>query len=161
MIPLALTFYELVVSLHVIFVIVMLGVSFGFMFISAAARAEPPHMLFALGVTRTIQEKLVIPGIPLILGTGLYLAIDGDWHDRPDHLWLIVSEAWYLVAIAVSLLLAYPAVKTMQAEAEKKGGEPGPPSEAFMAKAKIMSKVGPFLSVSVIGIAFLMMAKPF
>jgi uncharacterized membrane protein len=157
----ALSTYSFVSALHVIFVITMLGVTFSFMFISGAAKKDPPHMLFALGVTRKIQETLVLPGIPLILGTGFYLAIDGKWHDQADSAWIVVSEAWYTLAILLSVFVAYPAVRTMQAEAKKMAENPGSPSDAFMAKAGIMKRLGPFLSFSVVGIAFLMVAKPF
>ncbi len=157
----ALTTYSFIVALHVIFVVTMLGVTFSFVFISGAAKKDPPHMLFALGVTRKIQETLVLPGIPLILGTGLYLAIDGKWHDQADSAWIVISEAWYTLAILISVFIAYPAVKTMQAEATKMAENPGPPSEAFMAKAGIMKRLGPFLSFTAVGITFLMVAKPF
>lgn len=158
---LALTTYSFLASIHVMSVVLFLGVTFSFLFISSAARKEPPHMLFALGVSRRIQEWLVLPGIAFILGTGLYLAIDGNWHDQSDNLWLVISEAWYTLAILASVFVAYPAIKTMQSEAQKTAENPGPPSAAFMAKAKIMSKLGPALNFSVLGITFLMVAKPF
>ncbi len=158
---LALTTYFVVGGFHVIFVLLALGVAFSFTFISMAARKDPPHMLFALSVIRKIQETLVLPGLVLVFITGSYLASDGGWYDRPNHGWLIVGQAWFVLAALASAFLGYPAVKTMQREATKMAENPGPPSAAFMAKAKLMKWLSPTISISVLGIAFLMEAKPF
>jgi uncharacterized membrane protein len=157
---LAITTNSIVVFLHIFFVILFLGVTYSFIFVSNAAQAAPEHGLFALGINRKIQETLVIPGGVLIFATGLYLSIADDWFSKDDIVWLHVSMTWFIIAWLVGTFVAYPSVKTMQRELETKEG-PGPPSDLFLAKRSLMNKVGPFLGFSVLGITFLMVTKPF
>lgn len=157
---LAITTDSIIVFLHVFFVILFLGVTYSFMFIGNASREAPEHGLFGLGITRKIQEVLVIPGGALIFVTGLYLAIADDWFKADDNLWLHVSMTWFVIAWLVGTFVSYPAVKTMQRELENKEG-PGPPSDLFMSKRNLMSKIGPILGFSILGITFLMITKPF
>lgn len=158
---LAITTYSFVSAFHVIFTILFLGVTFSFAFIAAAAQENPQHAHFALGITRKIQEVLVIPGGILIFATGIYLALDGEWFDRSEIAWLHIGMTWFLIAWLIGTFISYPSTKTMQAELAKQADNPGPPSELFQKKAALMNKVGPFLGISILVIAFLMVAKPF
>lgn len=156
-----LTLYTTLVGLHVVIAVALLGLPIVYPLIGPMAKAQPQHMPFAFAVVEKIQRVLVFPGAALILLTGLWLIADGTWKGTEG--WLVVSVALYLMVMAVSLFVTYPAVKVAKAEAEKKAasGEPGPPSEAFMKATAKTRKIGPFMTAAVLTIVFLMEAKPF
>ena len=98
---LAVTFYDVVVWLHVSAVVVAFGPTFAFgIYLALAARKYPRAMPAVLESTITITRSMVTIGGVLILLTGVYLAAD-----RWDFSEFFI--AWGILAILVLLGLAH------------------------------------------------------
>lgn len=154
----ALTTYTFVVAIHVVFVVSFLGAGAAFGVIGPLAGKNPQHAPFALKVNKEIYEKLIIPGMLVVWGTGIYQWNNGGFGS--DDLWLIVSTVLYALITLVGLLVLYPGIKFVLAEIEAQE-QPGPPSAAAQSKLKQMQIFGPAIGVSMMVITFLMVAQPF
>jgi hypothetical protein len=163
MTTLAVQFYDVVVWLHVSAVVVGLGATFAYgIFISVAGRVAPRSMpgVFA-GVIAT-DRALVVPGVLVILATGLYLTID-----RWEFSDFFVS--WGLAAIVILIVLGIavfsPNEEKARAAAEEDveraaGGEVrfGP---EFERTNRLLARVGVATGLLVILTVYVMTAKPF
>lgn len=158
MLPVAITTYTFVVAIHVVFVVSFLGAGAAFGVIGPLVGKNPQHAPFALKVNKEIYEKMIIPGMLVVWGTGFYQWNDGGFGG--DDLWLIISVALYAVITLVGLFVLYPGIKFVLAELESRE-QPGPPSAESQARLKKMQVFGPFIGVSMMVITFLMVAQPF
>ncbi|MFY9489055.1 MAG: DUF2269 family protein [Solirubrobacterales bacterium] len=155
---LALTFYSVVVGLHVVAAVSFLGAAGAFSVIGPMMRDNPQHAPFGLRVMKRVYEVAILPGAAIILATGIYQTIEGGWDEAA---WLGVSAGLFVVQLFTGLAVVYPAIKTAIAELDKKGDTPGPPSETFMNSVKKLRTLGPMMGISMIIITFLMVTKPF
>lgn len=160
--PTAVTFYAVVVGLHVVFAIACFGVTLSFPFLGKKAQGTP-HTGFALDMIHTLVHRLVYPGILIVAATGFYQMADGDWKFGGDNVWLDVSVGLFILIILISFLISGPALKVARAEYARitEGGNQFVPSPEFLAAIKRTSTAGPIMTVSMLTIAFLMEAKPF
>lgn len=159
-VPLALTFYSVVLSLHVIFAIVGIGAAFAFPFLGAKAKNSPENLPFTLDAMLTIQVKWIQPMATLVLLTGLYQVWKGPASFADDH-WLGIAFA--LFAVYMGLLGAVTIKGTRRAlelvtEANAVGTPPGPELGAILQRN---GKVGPPMGFLIVAITFLMEAQPF
>ncbi|MGB0872977.1 MAG: DUF2269 family protein [Solirubrobacterales bacterium] len=159
-VPLAfdLTFYSLIVSLHVIFAVIGLGSAFAFPFIGALAQKNPQHTVFALEVNFTIIKKWISPMAVLILITGLYQVFDGPYSFGDDH-WLDISFALFIVYMGIIGAITTPGTRRALELARESAG--GPPPQEMIALIQRNAKLGPLLGGIIILTTFLMEAKPF
>jgi hypothetical protein len=158
--PLALTFYSVVVSFHVIFAIIGIGTGFSFPFLGAKAKNSPENLPFTLDTMLTIQVKWIQPMATLVLLTGLYQVWKGPYSFSDDQ-WLGIAFA--LFAIYMGLLGAVTIKGTRRAleivtEAKAAGTPPGPDLGKILERN---GKVGPLMGLLIVTITFLMEAKPF
>ncbi|HUA11589.1 MAG TPA: DUF2269 family protein [Solirubrobacteraceae bacterium] len=78
--PLAASFYDFVVGVHVLAVTVAFGVVFAFPVIRLAA-ARGPDAAGAHRLEYTVARYIVNPGLVVVLAAGIYLASSGHhWH---------------------------------------------------------------------------------
>ena len=158
--PLALTFYSVVVSFHVIFAVIGIGSAFAFPFLAEKAKKSPQNIKFTLDTMLTIQTKWVQPLATLVLLTGLYQVWKGPYSFSDDQ-WLGIAFA--LFAIYMGLMGAVTIKGTRRAlqlvtDAEAAGTPPPPELGKILERN---GKVGPILGLLIIAITFLMETKPF
>lgn len=161
---LAVTFYDVVVWLHVSAVVVAFGPTFAFgVYLALAGRKYPRAMPAMIEATTTINRSMVTIGGVLILVTGLYLA--GDRWEFSDFF-----VAWGLVAIIVLMGLVHgffiPTDTRSLATARRDIDAAGPGGEVrfgdeFSRNSGRSARMGPVAGLIVILTIYVMAAKPF
>ena len=153
MIAAAVQFYDVVVWLHVVAMLLAFGPTFAYGAFFAAAGQSNPAALPTIGRVVIAWSRIATRlGILLILITGLYLA-DDRW-DFGDFFiaWGIVAV---LVLFAMNQFYFTPTTQRFVDAAE--GGR----QEEVMLIASQQRKVGPLAGIIVILTIYVMTAKPF
>jgi uncharacterized membrane protein len=158
----AVTFYSVVLAIHIMAVVVAFGVTFAYPIIFAVAARHDPRSLPVLHrIAYTVERLLVNPGLLLVLIAGIYLASKG-------HHWSDFFVQWGLGAVvvigAVVGIVMIPTSKRAQQTAERdiqaSGDGPISMSEEYQAIVRRLSTVGTLLSVLVLVTILFMAIKP-
>lgn len=160
--PLAVTFYDVVLAIHIMAVVVAFGWTFALPIVFAvAARHEPRSIPVLHRIEYVVSRFLLNPALVVILGAGIYLASNG-------HHWSEFFVQWGLAAVVVigglvgSVMI--PASKRAEQAAAKDlaehaGGE-FVPSEEYRAIVRRINVVGTALSLFVLLTILFMAIKP-
>jgi uncharacterized membrane protein len=152
-------FREVWLTLHILGAIGAFG--FGFtapIFASAAAR-EPQHGPWYLRAVKRVSDVVIVPLALSMVVTGFLLVYSIGDHRLFEQLWLSLSFVIYVVAILAVFLVQRPALKKVIELTAQPPGPDGPPAEvpALLDRLKY---IGIGLTVAVIVIVYLMVAKP-
>ncbi|MGH2864571.1 MAG: hypothetical protein ACRDJX_04910 [Solirubrobacteraceae bacterium] len=148
----AVVFYEVVLAVHVMAVVVAFGVTFAFPILFAVAGRHDPRSLPILHrIEYTLERVLINPGLALVVIAGVYLASKG-------HYWSEFFVQWGLgVALVIGALVGsvmIPGAKRAQTLAARDvaaGGDgKAELSEEYRALARRLSSVGGLLSTLVL-----------
>lgn len=161
---LAVTFYDVVVWLHVSSVVLAFGPTFAFgIYIAVAQRKYPRAIPAVLEAQIMISRSMITLGGVIILLTGLYLT--GDRWEFSDFF-----AAWGLIAIIVLLGLVHGFFipnDTRALRAAKRDIEAAGPSgevelgAEFNQSSGRSARMGPVAGLIVILTIYVMAAKPF
>jgi Predicted integral membrane protein (DUF2269) len=163
MTTLAVTFYSVVLWLHITAVVLAFGVTFGFGIYIGVAMAKHQRSIPAILEAQTLISRTMITfGGLLILATGLYLTAD-RW-DFSDFF-----VAWGIIAILGLLGLAHGFFiphdrRALEAAKRDIAGSPGEEvqwSEEFTRESGASARMGPIAGLIVILTIYVMTAKPF
>lgn len=155
-------FYDVVKWLHVAAVVVGLGATFSYGVFIAAARSAPRSMPGIIAGIQSVDRLLVIPGILVILATGLYMTID-LW----DFGYFFVT--WGILAVIVLFVMAIAvfgpneekARVAAEEDVERAGTGPVEFGPEFNRLNGILGKAGPIAGILVIVTVYVMVTKPF
>jgi hypothetical protein len=160
----AVTFYNVVVWLHITSVVIAFGPTFAFgIYFAVGARKYPRSIPAILETQSVIQRSMTTIGGILILITGFYLA--GKAWDFSD--FFIV---WGIIAIVALLGLVHgfflPNDSRALGIAKRDIDAAGPsgdfePSKEFMDVSSRSARMGPIAGLIVILTIYVMAAKPF
>jgi hypothetical protein len=156
---LAASFYEVVLAVHIIAVVVAFGVTFAYpIMFAVAARHDPRSLPLVHRIEYTVERTLVNPGLGLVLLAGIYLASKG-------HFWSDFFVQWGLAAVVVigaligavmiptakrAEIVAARDLAAIQASASG-GGEPAVElSDEYRGLVRRLSGVGSLLSLIVL-----------
>ncbi len=160
--PTAVTFYDVVLAVHIMAVVVAFGVTFAYPIIfSVGARSDPRSLPVLHRISYTVERLLVNPGLLLVLIAGIYLASKG-------HHWSEFFVQWGLAAVvvigAVVGVVMIPASKRAQELAERDIAASGEGtiemSAEYQAVVRRLSTVGSLLSLLVLVTILFMAIKP-
>ncbi len=149
---------------HILGAVLAFGPTFAFPFFGSMAGKEPQHLNFALRLQHRIARGLVTP-LALVQGvTGLLLV----WRIGFDvlwHFWLLIAIALYLVALAITFGVLFPALRVLiPATAAPPPAPPagaaapsGPPPHiaAIVARAKLGAQINEVLIVVIVALMVL------
>jgi uncharacterized membrane protein len=94
--PLAITFYSVVLSVHIMAVVVAFGTSFAYPVFMPWARKNHPRAMPVIHEMSDRLGKLVMsPAIVVVLVCGIYLASDAD----------VWSESWVSVPLVILIVI--------------------------------------------------------
>jgi hypothetical protein len=156
--PLAASFYEVVLAVHIMAVVIAFGVTFAYPIMFAVAAKHGPRSLpLVHRIEYSIERMLVNPGLALVLIAGIYLASKG-------HYWSDFFVQWGLAAVVVIGALVgavmIPTAKRAEIAAARdlaaiEAGAPGSESSVEMsaeyrALVRRLSTVGTLLSLLVL-----------
>jgi len=93
--PLAASFYEVVLAVHIMAVMIAFGVTFAYpIMFAVAAKHDPRSLPLVHRIEYTVERMLINPGLGLVLLAGIYLASKG-------HYWSDFFVQWGLAAVVV------------------------------------------------------------
>jgi uncharacterized membrane protein len=152
--PLAITFYDVVLTVHIIAVVVAFGVMFAFPVMDAVARRTGPADLAALHRLQVaLGRRVIIPAMTVVLLAGLYLTLDRWSFDEP---WISTTFAILFILFALGGAVFAPTDVRLAELAER--GETD--SADYAREARKARLFGGLSLVLVVAAIFLMVAKP-
>ena len=155
----AILFYDVVVALHVMAVVIAFGVTFVYpAVIPWLVRTHPEAMPAVHEMQVRVGRLVIVPFATLALLTGFYLAADAD----------VFSETWVTVPMVILIVLLglggaffTPREKELGALARRDLDAGGGLSEEYGARARTVGIVGALSSALILIAIFFMVAKPF
>lgn len=160
--PLAIAFYDVVLALHIAAVVVAFGVTFTYPLLFALAQRHPRHLPFAYRFEHAVTQRVLNPGLLVVLLAGVYLASKGDHWGEFRVQWA-VGAVIVIGAIAGSVLA--PAERKLIEIADRDVAAAGDGEITFSAEhdalVKRLQVAGTAASLLVLVTIFVMTVKPF
>lgn len=159
----AITGYNLVLFLHITAVVVGFGATFAeAIAFPVAMKAGKRHLPYVHRLQLAINQRLTTPALVVVIFTGIYQTIDGDWS---------FGSFWISATFAIAILLGgllggyfIPADRRLgpMVEGELAGAPDGDPelSDEYQRGARLEGIVGGLAGVLIIAAVFLMVTKP-
>jgi Predicted integral membrane protein (DUF2269) len=148
----AVSFYEVVLAIHIAAVVVAFGVTFAYpIMFAVTARHDPRSLPLVHRIEYTVERMLINPALLLVVLAGIYLASKG-------HFWSDFFVQWGLAAAIVigalvGAIMIPTAKRAEQAAARDLGATAGGElqlSEEYRALTRRLSTVGSLLSLIVL-----------
>lgn len=149
--------FELLLFLHILGSIAAFGFGFAAPIFGSMLAREPQHGNWYMRAVKRISDGLTLPAVIVILLTGIGLVLTGA--HRFTEIWLAISIAIYVAALAVVFTVQKPALSRMIELTSAPPGPGGPPAEVAVLSARLRM-VGLGLTVAVVVITALMVWKP-
>ena len=163
MTPLAVTGYEISVSLHITAVMVGFGATFAeSLMFPVAMQLSARHLPYVHRLGLAINRFLATPALVLVLATGFYQVGEGDWSF--GDFW--ISATFAIVIVLGGLIGAYfiPTDRRLGPMVEREIAAAGAGevvlSDEYQRAAKMEGIVGTVAGVLLIVAVFLMVIKP-
>ncbi len=154
----AFRFYDVVLFVHVLAVVVAFGVTFAYPLLGAVARRSSGSELAALHRFQVALTRLLItPAMVVVLAAGLYLALD-RWSLGDG--WISATLAILVVLFGLVGAVLAPTERRLVALVERDvqgGGRPGPEYER---EARTYAIAGGLAILLVVVAVFVMVTKP-
>jgi uncharacterized membrane protein len=151
--------YELSVFVHVSAVVVGFGATFGeALLFPVAMKAGVRHLPFVHQVQLAINQRLASPALGLIILTGIYQTIDGDWGFGA--FWISATFAIAIVLGGLNGAYFIPTDRRLAAQAQKEIDETGTVSDDYRRASRTEGIVGAVTGLLVLAAIFLMITKP-
>ncbi len=156
--PPAVAFFEVVLAVHIMAVIVAFGATFAYpIMFSVGARVDPRSLPVLHRIEYSIERRLTNPGLVVVLAAGIYLA-------SKLHVWSRFYVQWGLAAVvvigAVLGAVMIPTAKRAEALAERDlaagDGDSFSPSQEYRALTRRLATVGSLLSLLVLVTVYFM-----
>ena len=159
----AIYFYDVVLSIHIMAIVIAFGVTFAYPVLFTYVTREHPRMLPVLhGAQERIGKFLITPAGTIALIAGFYLASDRDYMGK---VWVIVPLIILIALLGLGGAFFGPTERRaheLSARDVAAAGPDGPValSPEYQAVAARIAKVGALASVLVLVAIFFMAAKP-
>jgi hypothetical protein len=156
---LAFTFYDVVLAIHILAVVVAFGVVFAYPLVDAQLRRGGPAALPALHrLHLALATKLIQPAMTVVLLAGVYLALDRFSLGDP---WISATFAILIVLFGLTGAVLIPTDKRLLELAERDvSAGAAEPSADYMAASRRADLFGSIALLLVVVAIFLMTTKP-
>jgi uncharacterized membrane protein len=158
--PLAITFYSVVLSVHIMAVVIAFGAAFAYpVFLPWARRAHPEAMPILHTISGRISRMVTSPALVVVLLAGFYLASDADvWSE----VWVTVPLIIIIVIGAIGGAVMAPSDRKLATIAARDlgGAETGALSQEYDDLFRRTAFFGYTVCVLVLVAIFFMAAKP-
>jgi len=156
--PCAIAFYDVVLTIHILAVVVAFGVVFSYPVLDAQLKRAGPAQLAALHrLHLVIGQKVTTPAMVVVLLAGLYLALDRFSLGDP---WIGATLAIMLVLFGLAGGVLIPLDRKLAELAERDLAAGCAPSADYVAASKRADLFGSIALLLVVVAIFLMVAKP-
>ena len=159
----AIYFYDVVLSVHIMAVVIAFGVLFAFPVVGSYVTREHPRMLPALHAANDrLGRYLITPGATVALLAGFYLASDRHYMGK---VWVIVPLIILIGVMGLGGAFFTPNERRAGELAARDVAAAGPDgsvvlSPEYRALATRIARVGALTSVLILVAIFFMAAKP-
>ena len=154
MLSLAITFYDVVLTVHIIAVVVAFGVMFAYPVMDAQTRRAGPADVAALHRMQVaLGRRVIVPAMTVVLLAGLYLTLDRWSFDEP---WISATFAILFILFALGGAVFAPTDVRLAELAERGQTD----SAEYAREARKARLAGTLSLVLVVAAIFLMVAKP-
>jgi uncharacterized membrane protein len=155
---LAVTVYDLVLTVHVLAVVVAFGVVFAYPVLDAWFRSAVPGDLAALHrLHLQLGRRVISPAMTIVLLAGLYLALDRWSLGDP---WISATFAILFVLFGLMGGVLTPADRRLVQLAERDDAAAGGPSADYERERRRAELLGGLALALVVVAIFLMVVKP-
>jgi hypothetical protein len=154
----AVAFYEVVLAVHIMAVVVAFGVTFAYPIIfSVGARLDPRSLPTLHRIEVSVERRLVNPGLLVVLLAGIYLASDlKKWSAFYVQWGLGVTVVIGAAVGSIMIPTAKRAAELAERDLAAGGGEAVELSQEYRALTRRLTRVGSLLSVIVLVTIYLM-----
>lgn len=158
----AIVFYDVVLFVHVLAVVLAFGVTFAYPFMDVAARRGHISDLAALHRFQVfLTRHLITPAMVVVLVAGVYLASDGANGYDFQTSWVGITFVILIVLFGLVGAVLTPAERRMAELAERDlAGGTGQLSADYMGQLQKMRIAGGAATLLVVAAVFLMVTKP-
>ena len=154
--------FKLLLFLHVIAAIAAFGPGFASMIVGPMVAKEPQHANFYARTQVAAGRKLVTPVSITLAITGIGMILDRGWGTlTADKHWLEAGILLYVIAVVVAIAFQAPAGRRLVELTSQPPAPDAGPSPELRAAAGRVRMGGIVLSLLVVAITYLMIAKPF
>jgi hypothetical protein len=151
--------YEISVFVHVSAVVVGFGATFAeALLFPVAMKAGVRHLPFVHEMQLAINQRLANPALGLIILTGIYQTIDGDWGF--GSFWISATFAIAIVLGGMNGAYFVPTDRRLAAQVATDLERTGAPSDEYLREARREGIIGAVAGLLVIAAVFLMVTKP-
>lgn len=157
------SFYEIVVSIHVAAAIVAFGPIFAYGVIQVVAeRSYRRNVPFVWRAFRFVDRVLVVPGATLVLLSGIYLVLDGpfDWSDGFVGVGLLVVLGVLVLAHVFFLPRERVLAELSETDISASGEGEVKLSEEYWKASTLYARIGSLSALLVLVAVFFMVVKP-
>lgn len=152
----AVRFYDVVLTIHILAVVIAFGVVFSYPVLDAWFRRAVPGDVAALHrLHLALGQRVISPAMVVVLVAGLYLALQDPWSLADP--WISATFAILIVLFGLMGAVLTPADRRLAKLAESGGGEAGDDYERERRRADAFGGLALLL---VVVATFLMVAKP-
>jgi uncharacterized membrane protein len=134
------TFYELMLFIHIAAAILWIGA--GFMLLIQAIRAERHGESAAIRRIvddgESLGKTFFVPASGIVLAAGIVLTIDGPWSF--DQLWIVIGLLGFAATFSTGLFVIEPRMKLIGQLMEREGGF-GPAATAEARRLLVLSRL--------------------
>jgi hypothetical protein len=155
-------FYDVMVFIHVIAVVVAFGATFAYPFFQAVVERVSPRSVPAMWrATHTASRYLVIPGSLVVLAAGIYLTVD-----RWDFGYLFITVGMSIIVVLILLGAAFfdrheaRVIELSERDVAAAGAGEVELSEEYWEVSKRIARVGMLASLLIVVAVFFMTVKP-
>jgi uncharacterized membrane protein len=156
--PIAVQFYDVVLSIHILAVVVAFGVVFAYPVIDAQIkRASPEQLPMLHRLHLVLAQKVITPAMAVVLVAGIYLAADRDLFGKT---WVTIPLVILLALFAITGAILTPTDRKLAELAERDlaaGGARSAEYDELAARANLFGSVA--LALVAVAIVF-MTTKP-
>jgi uncharacterized membrane protein len=154
----AVTFYDVVLFVHILAVVLAFGVVFAYPLLDAHLRRSSPGDLIVLHRLQVVlTQRLITPAMVVVLLAGLYLALDRWSLGDP---WISATFAILIVLFGLAGAVFTPTEKRCAELAERDRQAGRGPSAEYEGQARKLAIFGAIASVLIVAAIFLMTVKP-
>lgn len=159
MFTLAVRFYDVVLTIHILAVVVAFGVVFAYPVLDAWFRHALPANLAKLHELHlALGQRVITPAMVVVLLAGLYLALQDPWSLGDP--WISATFAILLVLFGLVGAVLTPGDRRLAQLAQRDADAGGGPSADYERERKRTDAFGGLALLLVIVATFLMVDKP-
>ncbi len=163
MTTLAVSFYDVVVWLHISAVVIAFGPTFAFgIYLALTGKKHPRSIPAVIEAQNVVNLGNVTIGSIVVLLSGLYLAADGDWFEEV-FVGVGIVASIVLLGLVHGFFLPHDrrALAAAKRDIDAAGDGEVEFSEEFNRATAASARVGPIAGLIVILTVYFMTAKPF